>query len=404
MAVVSLTCSCLFLYFDGLMTVFFGHRWRLIHLRPRLCTAMTQVRYGVGGEPVTHSLSPMLMALVAEHLHENRSDLNAKIRLETNLERVEVIPATRVEDALAWGYVGSLPGEVPNWEYTGSPISAFRARTIIERVAKKTTAEITTAHESLQPLGEAILPVRNKRIPGSPEERWLSLTSPLKHQLSSAAMKFVDAGKEIDSVNALRWNTREWWVASTDGIGLVHVAQHRGIEIENGAILCLHGGGGAARSCAEAWAKAGGKLLWSGGRRELAEDGPWASALLLPGVAVRVAAGTRSGDRAGAAADAGVEEVAEIAVSINFDLFADHDSEYVGAGLQMRPSYTKTSGTYEERIIRLNAEQLDGRWLLCAQHLGAWSTLWCPGRAEDLPSLELLLDRLVFAESLLAEY
>jgi len=365
---------------------------------------MTQVRYGVGGEPVTHSLSPMLMALVTEHLLENRIDTKAKIRLETNLERVEVIPATRVEDALAWGYVGALPGEVPNWDYTGSPISAFRARTIIERVAKKTTAEITTAHESLQPLGEAILPVRNKRIPGSPEERWLSLTSPLKHQLSSAAMKFVDAAKDIDSVNALRWNTREWWVASTDGIGLVHVAQHRGVEIDGGAVLCLHGGGGAARSCAEAWAKAGGKLLWSGGRRELAEDGPWASALLTTGESAKEATETRTGAEIGAGDGSISGGAMEIAVSINFDLLPDSEGEYVGAGIQLMPSYTKSSGTYDERIAGLTTGKLDGRWLLCAQHLAAWSTLWCPGRAEDLPSLELLLDRLVFAESLLAEY
>ena len=366
----------------------------MIHLRHRLCYVMTQVRYGVGGEPVTHSLSPMLMALVTEHLHENRADVKAKIRLETNLERVEVIPATRVEDVLAWGYVGALPGEVPKWEYTDSPISAFRARTIIDRVAKRVTEEISSADERLKPLGEAVLPVRNKRIPGSHDERWLSLTSPLKHQLSSAAMKFVDSSKEINSVNSLRWNSREWWVASTDGIGLVHAAQHRGIEIENGAILRLHGGGGAARSCAEAWSKVGGKLLWSGGRRELSEDGPWASAMLNTGAesdTVEIA-------------DSNSIDAVEIAVSINFDLQPDVESENVGAGLQFMSTYSKSSGTYDERISSLTSGKFDGRWLLCAQHLAAWSTLWCPGRAEDLPSLELLLDRLVFAESLLDEY
>lgn len=340
---------------------------------------MPQVRYGVGGHPILHSLSPMLMALVCSHLKENYSDNKAR-RIELDLERMDVIPGTRVEDVLAWGYVGALPGDIPNWDYTKSPLSAYRARTIVERVATKVTEEITAPHDSLIPINKAKLPIKNKKIPGSPTEHWLSLTSPLKHQLSSAAMKFVDSSSEIDSVNALRWNTREWWVASTDGIGLVHVAEHRGVDVSKGAVLSLQGGGGAARSCADAWAKAGGKLVWKGGRRELSEEGPWKSAL-----------SDDSSDK-------------PIEVSINFDVDPAKTPESSGEGLCVSSAYSPFNGSYEDGLENLFGESLDGRWLLCAQHLAAWSTLWCPERAEDLPSLELLLNRLVFAEFLLSEY
>ncbi len=341
---------------------------------------MPQVRYGVGGEPVLHSLSPMLLALVAAHLKSSLAENRSKSGINIDWERMDVIPATRVEDALAWGYVGALPGKEPNWNYTDSPLPAFRARTIIERVAIMATEEVLTPNEKLNPIGEAILPIRNKKIPGSPTEHWLSLTSPLKHQLSSAAMKFVDSSSEIDSVNALRWNTREWWVASTDGIGLVHVAQHRGIDVSNGAILELHGGGGAARSCADAWSKAGGKLVWSGGRRELSEEGPWSDSLV-----------DKKSD-------------GEIALSINFDVEPGSTPKTSGSGIHVQSAYSPFEGTLSEGIEKLTSEPLDGRWLLCAQHLAAWSTLWCPERAEDLPSLELLLNRLVFAESKLLEF
>ncbi len=353
---------------------------RLVHLRPCTWVAMTQVRYGVGGEPVTHSLSPMLMGLIVRHLSENAIDIKSRQLHEINLERMDVIPATRIEDALAWGYVGELPGQIVNWESTASPLSAFRARTLIERISKSVTEIVQEPDSRLEPLGTAELPVKNKRIPGAPNERWLSITSPLKHQLSGAAMKFVDAGKDADCINALRWNTREWWVASTDGIGLVHVANHRGIDIAAGAVLDLHGGGGAARSCAAAWSKAGGKIRWSGGRRELAEDGPWAKSLLP------------------------AENHYDADLSINFDVSPAVKDDVTGQGLVMMANYSLNELELEAKFEALASEPLDGRWLLCAQHLASWSTLWCPNRAQDLPSLELLLTRLLHAENQLADY
>ena len=49
------------------------------------------------------------------------------------------------------------------------------------------------------------------------EEVWLSLTSPLKHQLSIAAVKCIDNAMDIRSVNTLRWDGITWWAGSSDG-------------------------------------------------------------------------------------------------------------------------------------------------------------------------------------------
>ena len=45
-------------------------------------------------------------------------------------------------------------------------------------------------------------------------------------------------------------------------------------------LLCMHGGGGAARSSAVAWAQNDGKIWSSGGRRALGNRGPWAGHLI----------------------------------------------------------------------------------------------------------------------------
>ena len=76
---------------------------RLFHVRVALSGNMPQVRYGVGGEPVLHSLSPMLLALVASHLKSSLVENRSKSGIDIDWERMDVIPATRVEDALAWG-------------------------------------------------------------------------------------------------------------------------------------------------------------------------------------------------------------------------------------------------------------------------------------------------------------
>jgi hypothetical protein len=61
-------------------------------------------------------------------------------------------------------------------------------------------------------------------------------------------------------------------------------------------------------------------------------------------------------------------------------------------------------GTVDERVALIGGEVLDGRWLLVAQHLACWRQLWAPERRDDLPSLGLLLTRLLEAECVLSSY
>ena len=117
------------------------------------------------------------------------------------------------------------------------------------------------------------------------------------------------------------------------------------------------GGGGTARSVAAAWTKSGGKITQMGGKRELDEDGPWNL----------------------------VESKPDFVVNFDDD----------GGDLSVR--YEKMDGDFESRVEFLSTNA-DGRWLLCAQHLHSWATLWAPQYSEKLPSLSLLMTRLIAAE------
>ncbi len=124
-----------------------------------------------------------------------------------------------------------------------------------------------------------------------------------------------------------------------------------------GNVLGITGGGGTARSVAAAWSENGGKVKQVGGKRLLDEDGPWNLCDEEP------------------------------KFCINFD-----DD---GGDISVR--YQKMEGDFESRIDYLS-KNADGRWLLCAQHLQSWANLWAPKYSEHLPSLSLLLTRLVAVE------
>jgi hypothetical protein len=307
---------------------------------------MAKVRHGVAGEPIVHSLSPVLTALV--HSHLSRID---GINLP-GLKGVVVIPTDGVENALAWGYAGSLPSP-PDWELVGSPLGKFRANTLLERAVTASIEGHPAADARLPNAPLGVVTSESKFI--HDDEVWLSLTSPLKHQLSAAAVKCIDNSMEIRSVNTLRWDGRSWWAASTDGPGMLIVAEAFGHNVSG--VLGITGGGGTARSVAAAWCQNGGSINQLGGNRLLEDDGPWQF----------------SDD--------------EPSVSIDFD----ND----GGDLLVR--YDPMEGDYNSRIETLS-NVADGRWLLCAQHLLSWATLWAPKYAEHLPSISLLMTRLVDVE------
>jgi|TARA_B110000495_G_scaffold81363_1_gene69897 hypothetical protein len=306
---------------------------------------MAKVRHGVAGEPIGHSLSPVLTALVHSHISRTEGvDI-------PGLKGVVVIPTDGVENALAWGYAGSLPSP-PDWELVGSPLGKFRANTLLERAV---TASME--HVDADPrLPNAPLPELNFKtpLPGN-EEVWLSLTAPLKHQLSAAAVQCVDNAMQIRSVNALRWDGRSWWAASTDGPGMMLVAEAFGHH--STGVLGIVGGGGTARSVAASWCENGGKIRQLGGNRLLEEDGPWVLCDDEP------------------------------AFVIDFDN---------GKG-DIIVTYEPMEGDFDSRIKHL-ASVADGRWLLCAQHLHSWASIWAPKYTDYLPSLSLLMTRLVAVE------
>ena len=306
---------------------------------------MGTVQHGVAGDPIGHSLSPVLFSIVYSHLTRI-----AGVKLP-NLKGVAIIPTKGVENALAWGYAGELPSP-PDWDYVGSPLGKFRANTLLER-AVNASLSITEADKRL-PNADLELGEFEKNH-AYDDEVWLSLTSPLKHQLSAAAVRSVDNCMEIRSVNTLRWDGVSWSAASTDGLGLVLVA--KAFDYPTDGVIGITGGGGTARSVAAAWSSSGGKVKQMGGKRLLDIDGPWDICYDEP------------------------------------NLVVDFDK---GKG-DIIPIYSQMEGDLDERIEHLS-KSIDGRWLLCAQHLYSWANLWAPEFAEELPSLALLMTRLVSVE------
>ncbi len=337
---------------------------------------MADVFYAVAGLPVSHSLSPVLLNIVAQHVSSQ-----TKNAPKFNVERTDLVSAKFIQDALAWGYVKTTPAIV-NWDLTGAPFGKFRNKALMQKVLQA-TAEIGQSVDGLakeRPLkAENNLPFNAKvdlPIKSFSEEVWLNLTSPLKHQLKSPAVVDFNDSSIIQSVNALRWDGFGWWSTNVDGSGVARVAEYFGIDIANGATIGIIGGGGAARSTARTWQKLGGKVLNLGGKRDLANN-DWYNS------------------------DCDSEEICD--VMINFD--EDKIPEGVKiTGLVMKASYHLIDGGFDDRVAAITDQVVDGRWLLSAQHLECWRQLWAPQVKDLLPSLDLLVSKLITAETVLASY
>ena len=345
---------------------------------------MAQVRYAISGSPVTHSLSPLLHGLVLANLEKFGDD----VELKSKKSSVHLVDTRAIEDALGWGYAGHAP-DAPDWEYTGAPFGKFRTDALLKKAIDAAMAiedaelrlvsisdsnpvePLTSENRYLEEAARRHLPTQCLE-----NEVWMNLTSPLKHQLASDAISTIDDSMRLQSVNTLRWDGQAWWCASVDGSGVVALALHHGVDIQSGAILGIVGGGGAARSTADAWIKAGGKISALPGRRPLELPYVFES---LPST------GT-------------------VDFSVDFEGSDSDDSQFPKSRLRLNPTYGLQSGDLETRFSALMTQPLDGRWMLAAQHLEAWKRLWTPQYANFLPSLELLLTQLVHAENLLAKY
>ena len=327
---------------------------------------MFGLRYAVGGAPIDHSLSPILFDLVLAHLRSQG------IFSELDVSSATILEADNIDEVLGWAYIEHDKHQ-PIWKPANQKLRLFQPHLLKEAMD---VIEIE-AHARFVPRLQAnVRRIENAYIPNrsSSEEVWINLTSPLKHQIQSMAFTSIDEALDILSVNALRYDGQGWYCATTDGEGVVHVASQFGIEVSEGAVLGINGGGGAARSIASAWIQHGGGVVSIGGKRQ------------LPATLVN-------------------EKKRKETV---FDLIIDIEGTFddsINANVQLNPRYSPLTGSIEERFDLLSTANsvIDGRWMLAAQHLECWRSLWTPHLTDNLPNLEQLMTWLVAVESKLEQ-
>ena len=184
-------------------------------------------------------------------------------------------------------------------------------------------------------------------------EVWVSCTAPLKH--SPQERLGVSGPEGVGAINQLMRKDGAWSGTSTDGVGFVAACRHIGIE-PDGCVLRMRGGGSAARAIAAAWASEGGLIILEEGRRPLV-SGPWDSAVIENG---------------------------DARIGIDLDTApAGGESSPLDAEIQVSISYGDGAKVDEFAVI-----------MVTAQHLEAWRLLFAPERAEELPTLSLLLQKL----------
>ena len=325
-----------------------------------------RIRYAVAGKPIHHTLSPLLMSLVSSHLKEQGFDLD--------LVEMRLLESADVNTPMAWAWVSKSPPqkEISNRIY--GDISNTDSFNRMIQVAEEIVTSSVEPKPELIPFDETFImsPHASPKTARGEIESWISLTSPLKHMLTTRSGVYpIDVSLENGTVNQLRWNGNHWYCAGTDGRGLVAVAQHFGFDFDKSGIdsplLCMNGGGGAARSSAIAWAESGGKIWSTGGRRKLGKRGPWADHLVE--------------------GDAVVDHVGK-RLLIDFDLNPGMpiSSPSVSADLHVISSYNSEPDSQVVNQTEIGT-CLDGRWLLTAQHLYAWADLFEPRAVEHLPGL-----------------
>ena len=58
---------------------------------------------GLPENPVSHSISPLLVSIVAQHLEQNN-----KTKQNLEIKSLNLIEADSIQDALAWGYAKAI--------------------------------------------------------------------------------------------------------------------------------------------------------------------------------------------------------------------------------------------------------------------------------------------------------
>ena len=327
---------------------------------------MDGLRYAVGGSPISHSLSPILFNLVL-------ADLKSKGHFsKLDVSSMTILDANHIDEVLGWAYIEHDKHQ-PIWKPVNQKLRTYQqqlhdfAATVIEM-----KADAGMAPKLDTPMRSFTGPDLPKK--SSVNEVWLSLTAPLKHQIQSMVFSPIDEAIDIISVNTLRYTGQGWYCSTTDGFGVVHVAYHFGIDVSEGALIGINGGGGAARSIASAWINSGGKVASLGGRRQ------------LPATLVS----------------------AKQTDNVVFDLILDAEGSLdyePNTTYSLNPVYLPRSESYNKRMECMSTDNdvIDGRWMLASQHLESWRSLWTPDLADDLPTLQQLMTWLIAIEHKLGE-
>ena len=182
---------------------------------------------------------------------------------------------------------------------------------------------------------------------------WLSVTSPLKHQLHGEFN--LECTKEIGAINQIINYEGEWRGFNTDGLGFIKAVEYIGFEV-NDSVLQIKGGGSTARSVAYQWSKYGGKLIIERGRRDIG-NGSWKKSItknLNPDLSINF----------------------DVLPGINMDKNMIPDKHYV-------ISYDENYNKDDFGII-----------MLVAQHLEAWKFMISDEFKERLPTIKQVLSKL----------
>ena len=181
---------------------------------------------------------------------------------------------------------------------------------------------------------------------------YVNLTSPLKHTTSFLNFDNLDDSLTYESVNCLAICQNNTYSISTDGLAVVWLALLAGLEIEN-SVLAISGGGGTARSAANAWISFGGKVNQISGNRRIS-----------------------------------IPEESKSDESADFMLLIDSCEDFSS----LKSDAVILQATYSSaQDIPDHLTNLGGIHLLVAQHLLCWYLLWNQNAEFKIPTFSDLL-------------
>ena len=184
---------------------------------------------------------------------------------------------------------------------------------------------------------------------------YVNLTSPLKHTTSVLKFQNLDDSLSYESVNCISICKNTTYSISTDGLAVVWLALLAGLDIEE-SVLGIVGGGGTARSAANAWISFGGKVNQILGNRKVS-----------------------------------IPEESKTDESADFMLLIDSCEDFSS----LKSDAVVLQATYNTpQEIPVHLKNLEGVHLLVAQHLLCWYLMWNQKADFKIPTFSDLLANL----------